>query len=67
LYKILIFLAKDEKNDALVLNYLQKMVEHEARISRGDIYLYVRETVALREPAIGHMILADRFRLHKNT
>lgn len=57
LYKVLIFLAKDEKNDALVLNYLQKMVEHEAHISRGDIYLYVREAAALGEPDLGQQII----------
>jgi len=57
LYKVLIFLAKDEKNDSLVLNYLQKMVEHGAHISRGDIYLYVREAVALGESALGQQII----------
>ncbi len=57
LYKVLIFLAKDENNDALVHNYLQKMVEHEAHISRGDVYLYVREAVALGELALGQQIV----------
>jgi len=57
LYKVLIFLAKDEKNDSLVLNYLQKMVEHGAHISRGDIYLYVREAVALGEQALGQRVI----------
>ena len=49
LYKVLIFLAKDENNDALVANYLQKIVEHSVKIARADIYLYVREAVALDE------------------
>lgn len=57
LYKVLIFLAKDEKNDALVLNYLQKMVEQRAHISRGDIYIYVREAVALGELELGQQII----------
>lgn len=57
LYKVLIFLAKDEKNDSLVLKYLQKMVEHKAHISRSDIYLYVREAVALGESVLGQQII----------
>lgn len=57
LYKVLIFLAKDEKNDALVLHYLEKMVENKAHIPRGDIYLYVREAVALGELDLGQRII----------
>ncbi len=57
LYKLLIFLAKDEKTDALVLSYLQKMVEHKVHISRGDIYLYVREAVVLGDPSLGQEII----------
>ena len=57
LYKVLIFLAKDEKNDAMILTYLQKMVENKAAIPRGDIYLYVREAVTLQEFALGQEII----------
>ena len=63
LYKVLIFLAKDEKNEALVLTYLQKMVEHEAHIARGDIYTYVREAVALGEVSLAQQIV-DLARAH---
>ncbi|MCC5832964.1 MAG: hypothetical protein JJU12_07990 [Chlamydiales bacterium] len=57
LYNVLIFLAKNEKNDALVLNYLQKMVEMQAHIPRGEIYLYVQEAVALGEFDLGQEII----------
>ena len=57
LYKILIFLAKEEENDALVVACLQKMVETEVTISRGDIYLYVREAVAYGEMKLGQAIV----------
>ena len=57
LYKILIFLAKDEKNDELVLAYLQRMVEYNTPISRSDIYLYVREAVILGEFELGQRMV----------
>lgn len=57
LYKVLIFLSKDEKNDTVVLHYLQKMIENETSITRGDIYLYVREAVALGEYDLGQQII----------
>lgn len=57
LYKVLIFLAKDEKNDLLIRSYLQKMVEHRVPSSRGDIYLYVREAALLGEYEVGQKII----------
>lgn len=63
LYNVLIFLAKDEKNDALVANYLRKIVEHSVKIARADIYLYVREAVALGEVEMAQKII-DQARKH---
>ena len=57
LYKVLIFLAKDEKNDVLVSNYLHKMVENQVQVARADIYLYVREAIALDESVLAKQIL----------
>lgn len=57
LYKILISLAKDEKNDTLVGNYLHKMVEHGVKMARADIYLYVREAVALDECILAKQLI----------
>lgn len=57
LYKILIFLAKDQENDSLIHFYLQKIVENEAQIPRSDIYLYVREAVVLGDYELGQEII----------
>ncbi len=57
LYKVLIFLAKDEKKDSLVLHYLQKIVENGAHIARADIYEYVREAVAQEKSALAQQII----------
>lgn len=57
LYKTLIFLAKEEESDALVLSYLQKLVDHRPKVARGDIYLYVREAVALEEYELAQEII----------
>lgn len=57
LYKVLIFLAKDEKKDGLILTYLRKMVEYQTHIPRSDIYLYVREAVAMGEIELGQKIV----------
>ncbi len=56
-YKILIGLAKEDKNEALVLSYLQKMVQAAPALPRGDIFLYVREAVALEEYELGQEII----------
>ncbi len=65
LYKILIFLAKDEKNDALVQTYLQKMVANGVALPRSDIYLYVREAVALDEFGIAQSIIDKARQLYE--
>lgn len=57
LYKVLVFLAKDQENDSLTHLYLQKIVENEAQIPRSDIYLYVREAVALGDYELGQEII----------
>ncbi len=57
LYKVLIFFAKEKNNDQLILTYLQKMVKSDAPIPRGDIYLYVREAVALGKVKLGQEII----------
>lgn len=57
LYKVLIFLAKDEKNDILVLNYLRKIVENKVQMARGDIYPYVQEAVKQGEYELGQRII----------
>lgn len=57
LYKVLTVLAKNEQADALLLSYLEKMVEYDVRIPRGDIYLYVREAVALEKYELGQQII----------
>ncbi len=57
LYKVLIFLAKEDNNDALIANYLQKIVEHTVKIARADIYLYVREAVTLDELDIAQKMI----------
>ena len=56
-YKILIGLAKEVKNDSLELSYLQKMVRAAPLIPRGDIFLYVQEAVALEEYELGQEII----------
>ena len=57
LYKVLVFLAKDEENDAQVRVYLKGIVANKTPVPRGDIYLYVREAVALGEWGIGQAII----------
>ncbi len=57
LYKVLIFFAKEENNDQLLLSYLEKMVKSDVPIPRGDIYLYVREAVALGKVKLGQEII----------
>ncbi|MCH9609566.1 MAG: hypothetical protein S4CHLAM45_14980 [Chlamydiales bacterium] len=59
LYKVLIFLAKDEKNDALIGTYLHKIVENRVTIPRADIYLYVREAVAICEVELGQKLIDE--------
>ena len=49
LYKVLVLLAKDQKDDTLVRTYLRGMVTHETPIPRGDISFYVREAARLGE------------------
>lgn len=62
-YKVLIFLAKDEKNTDLILSYLQKMVKNKVALPRSDICLYIKEAVALGEFALGQEII-DQARSH---
>jgi tetratricopeptide (TPR) repeat protein len=57
LYKVLIFLAKDEKKEELILSYLQKIVENKVSLPRSDIYLYVREAVALKAFELGQAMI----------
>lgn len=57
LYKILIALAKEEKNSSLILAYLQKMVREGVQIPRSDIFLYVKEAVALDEYELGQEMI----------
>ena len=57
LYKVLVLLAKDHKDDTLVRTYLQGMVTHEISIPRGDVYFYVKEAVALGEWEICQAII----------
>ncbi len=49
IYKVLVLLAKDKKDDTLIRTYLHGMVTHETPVPRGDISFYVREAVALCE------------------
>lgn len=49
LYRLLITLAKEEKNEALHALLLQKIVENKVAIPRTDVYLHVRDAVALQE------------------
>lgn len=65
LYKILISLAKEDKSHPLVLTYLQKMVQAEAVIPRGDIFLYVKEAVALEEYELGQKMIDQAKRTYE--
>lgn len=58
LYKLLIFLAKDEKKDSLILTYLQKMVEEKVVMARGDICFYIEEAVRLGDSDLGQRMIA---------
>lgn len=57
LYKILLSLAKEEHNDGLIQHYLSSLVTHKVLVSRGDIYLYVREAISLGEFEIAQKII----------
>ncbi|MFC2049450.1 hypothetical protein ACFLR2_02105 [Chlamydiota bacterium] len=57
LYKILVFLAKDEENEPQIRAYLHKMVENQTPIPRSDICFYVKEAVALGEWGVGQAII----------
>ena len=63
LYRTLVFLAKDEKNEEMILTYLQRLIENQVGIARGDICLYVKEAVALGDYKLGQALidLAKRF------
>ncbi|MFN0065057.1 MAG: hypothetical protein ACKVOH_02335 [Chlamydiales bacterium] len=58
LYRLIIFLAHDEKNEAMMLSYLQKLVDHQIAFTRGDIFFYVRTAVELKKFAVAKRILA---------
>jgi tetratricopeptide (TPR) repeat protein len=49
LYRVLVFLANEDKNDLLLLECLHKIVDEKVAIPRADVYLYVRECVAMEE------------------
>ena len=57
LYKVLVLLAKDQKDDTLVRTYLGELVAHETPIPRGDISFYVREAVRLGEWEVCQIIV----------
>ena len=61
LYKVLIFLAKDEKNKELIRSYLQRIVDYKVELPRCDICLYVKEAVWAGEVELGQEII-DRAR-----
>jgi len=63
LYKVLLFLAKDEKNASLVLSYLQNIVRNQVVLPRNDIYLYVKEAVALGDFVLGQEMI-DQAKAH---
>lgn len=64
LYKVMIFFAQEKSNDQLVLSYLQKMIEADAPIARGDVYLYVREAVAMGDFSLGQKIIDKACQLY---
>lgn len=57
LYKVLMGLAKEAENNGLIICYLQKLIENKTMIPRSDIYLYVREAVALKEFDLGQKVI----------
>jgi tetratricopeptide (TPR) repeat protein len=57
LYKILIMLAKDKKDEAQVSGYLHQIVDCNVPIPRGDIYLYVKEAVDLEAFEIAQIVI----------
>jgi tetratricopeptide (TPR) repeat protein len=63
LYKVLIFLAKDENNVSLIHSYLQQIVKNQVVLPRNDVYLYVREAAALQAFELGQEMI-DQARSH---
>ena len=57
LYKVLIFLAKDENNIELIRSYLRKIIENKIALPRSDIYIYVQEAATLGELELGQKII----------
>ncbi|MBI3900545.1 MAG: hypothetical protein HY324_00175 [Chlamydiia bacterium] len=57
LYKVLIFLAKDEKKEELLLSYLEGIVKNKVILPRSDLYLYVRECVSLGAQELGQQMV----------
>lgn len=67
LYKILIFLAKEEENEALLSTYLHRICAHHVQIPRGDIYLYVREAISLGENELAQKIIDHANTLYESS
>jgi tetratricopeptide (TPR) repeat protein len=63
IYKVLIFLAKEENNASLIHSYLQQIVKNQVVLPRSDVYLYVREAVALQAFELGQEMI-DQARSH---
>lgn len=63
LYKTLIFLAKDEKNQEAIRSLLSKMILHQAKYARSDVFSYVNETIILKEYTLAQTII-DQARTH---
>jgi tetratricopeptide (TPR) repeat protein len=63
LYKVLYFLAKEEKKKKLTRDYLEKIVENQVVLPRADIFFYVREAVALGAFETGQGII-DQAKKH---
>lgn len=57
LYKKLIVLAKEREDHQFLLSYLEKMVECETIMARGDIVFYVQEALNLKREDIAKKIL----------
>lgn len=57
LYKILLFLAKEKKEEENMLSYLQQILLYEVAIPRGDIFFYVQESIALEQFQLAQQLI----------
>ncbi|MCB1180814.1 MAG: hypothetical protein KDK55_02160 [Chlamydiia bacterium] len=57
LYKVLIYLAKEDKREACLIGYLEEVCRRRVKLSREEIYPYVKEAIFLHQPVLAEDLI----------